>query len=220
MSLTSAVGDLKKMTGSSQQVGWMCDPVAFFLYGLVKLMCPQLVIQTGHLWGKSAAVICEALADGAVLEEDGQRGDPEFAAFMDGAQLRQGPWQVVSVDQGPPVPDWQAGVSWLAQRYGPSFRFVRAGTGPFFRSPSWQELTAQFAGQRVLAVLDADHTWEGARLELDAVSALRPVIFLDDTRWVPFLGVVAGDFAAGHDYAVTEFPWHNGIALLTPRELA
>lgn len=55
--LADAVGTLKSITGSSPSVGWLCDGVSFLLYGLVKFYRPQLVVQTGHLWGKSAAVI-------------------------------------------------------------------------------------------------------------------------------------------------------------------
>ena len=54
---------LKEITKASDRTGWMNDDVSFFLYSLIKFYKPSLVLQIGHLWGKSACVALEALND-------------------------------------------------------------------------------------------------------------------------------------------------------------
>jgi hypothetical protein len=39
----------------------MVDETCWLLHGLIRFYRPSLVIQTGHLWGKSALVVLEAL---------------------------------------------------------------------------------------------------------------------------------------------------------------
>ena len=63
VSLAGKVGILRQTTGGSIGTGWMHDEVCWLLHGLIRFYRPTLVIQTGHLWGKSALVVLDALDD-------------------------------------------------------------------------------------------------------------------------------------------------------------
>ena len=63
VSLAQKVGILRKTTGGSIGTGWMHDEVCWLLHGLIRFYRPSLVIQTGHLWGKSALVVLDALEE-------------------------------------------------------------------------------------------------------------------------------------------------------------
>jgi hypothetical protein len=219
--LEQTVSILKELTRPTDQTGWMCDEVAFLLYALVKFQRPQLVIQTGHHWGKSAAVVCEALSDGfldsgQLIESDPMRGDAKFTAYLQAHAPARGPWRMVSVDPGPPVADSDAGVRYLTERYRGCFQFVQAKSADFFLSAMWEELVAGAGGCRALAVVDGDHAEDVARADLEAVDRLRPLIFLDDTSWAPHLAEVAAAFAAERKYATIELPLYNGVTVLMP----
>ena len=74
----------------------MCDEVAFLLYSMVKFTRPDVVVQMGHLWGKSALMVLEAMSDGFItsdlIEEDTYRGDPRLLRLRcaaDAAACRQ-----------------------------------------------------------------------------------------------------------------------------------
>ena len=78
--------NLKMITGASDRTGWMIDDVSAYVYSMVKFYKPDLVLQIGHLWGKSACIVLEALTDDFLTEENtfesGQlSGDKKFYEF-------------------------------------------------------------------------------------------------------------------------------------------
>ncbi|XOB41508.1 MAG: hypothetical protein ACKKMS_02175 [Candidatus Nealsonbacteria bacterium] len=81
------IRELRKISGGSLNCGWMCDEIVFLLYSLVKVYKPELVIQTGHLWGKSICIVLDALTNGFLMgdysiEDREQNGDLKFLEFL------------------------------------------------------------------------------------------------------------------------------------------
>ena len=97
---------LKKITGASDRTGWMVDEVSLVVYSLIKFYKPSLVLQIGHLWGKSALVSLEALTDGFLM--DGERiekgalsGDKKFLSFVKIKWPKNTKGKLLSVDAFP-----------------------------------------------------------------------------------------------------------------------
>jgi hypothetical protein len=206
---------------NSSSCGWMCDEVAFLLYSMVKFTRPEVVVQTGHLWGKSALMVLEAMTDGFITEQpieaDAWRADRDFSNFVTSRTppVPASP-RMVSIDIATP----DDGVRWLQETY-PGFEFITASSPAFFASPAAADLAAECAGKRVLVIVDGEHSYHSASADMEGVVLLnRPVIFLDDTRWIPHLAALARDFAGRHAYQVIEFPWYNGVCLLVPEVTA
>ena len=78
--MAQKVGILRKTTGGSIGTGWMHDEVCWLLHGLIRFYRPSLVIQTGHLWGKSALVVLDALEEHPL--DRGGMGDASYAEFV------------------------------------------------------------------------------------------------------------------------------------------
>lgn len=211
--LAKIVGELKRVTGGSLTVGWTCDEVDFLLYSLIKFFRPSLVLQTGHLWGKSACFILEALSTDLVIEEDTQHGDLAFREFLEqhAPPLPLSP-RLFSIDPDPAgVPDSPAGIQFLHDHY-PGFEFFQMTSEEFFR-------THEVKGERVLAFIDGNHSAYGVLTDLNGVHRMSPVaIVLDDTicQWLPEINAVAQEFADSHGYQILTLPWYNGVTLLVP----
>ena len=195
--LESKVQELREVAGDVLDTGWMHDEVCWLLYGLVRFYRPSLVIQTGHLWGKSALYVLRALRD-ADLQPVEMMGDPAYAQFVQDNAPPRVLGRMISVDPQPrgpqPLADWY-----------PNFELRRQASKDFF---------AEFEGksERLFGIVDGDHTEEGALADLKALAKLDAgMILLDDTSWLPELR------DAGHSigYSVSEFPEYNGVMLLT-----
>ena len=211
--LADRINTLKEATGASATCGWMFDEVAIMLYALVKMFRPGLVIQTGHLWGKSACVVLEALTDGQRLEEQIQAADTAFAGFV---TRRTSPIpadaKLISVDPNPSgVNDWQAGVVMLKSWYGANFEFVQKASWDWFA-----DTQADFAdGRRLMGIVDGDHS---ERVCADDIANLARVgaglILIDDTEWIGALEFVSRRMAETCGYDMINLPWINGLALM------
>ncbi len=113
---------LKSITGASTGCGWMVDDVAFLLYSLVKFYKPELVIQTGHLWGKSMFMVLEALTDGFLesspIESSPVNADKVFSDFTASRSPRFGGKRAISMDPEPMgVPHPVEGIDYLKKCY-------------------------------------------------------------------------------------------------------
>jgi hypothetical protein len=159
-SLAASVQRLKQVTGASKSCGWMYDEVAFLLYSMVKFYKPDLVIQTGHLWGKSACVVLEALTDGFLSDRGGlevtpQNSDQKFSTFVREHSPRPSPSaRMISIDPWPHLMDVAAaydGVELLKRLYPGRFEFHKMKSGAFF-----EQFKENLAGQRVLGIVDGD----------------------------------------------------------------
>lgn len=202
--LRTRVERLHHLTGGARATGWMHDPVCWLLFGLIRYYRPSLVIQTGHLWGKSALVVLEALKNER-LEGDGM-ADPAYARFVADHSPPRRKGKLVSIDPGPSdVPGFGEGVEQLREWY-PRFRFYAGSSAKFFENERPE-------GERIFGIVDGDHTREGAKRDLDALARLEAgMIFLDDTSWIPHLGTLGAHFPG---YTALEFPLYNGVMVLT-----
>ena len=216
--------ELRKITGGSLSTGWMRDEVAFILYAFVKWFKPELVIQTGHLWGKSAIIATEALYDGFLtggatgltIENEPQEGDKKAADFtaINSPRPALAP-KFISIDPHPKnVPQAEAGIRYLKSLYGDSFEFHQMSSFDFFQTRTAQ-LQKDFHGTRILGIVDGDHSWAGCMADLTHLAKLgAQLIFVDDTLWLPHLGRAAREFARRENYNLLDLSLYNGIGVL------
>ena len=73
------VQKLKTITGSSEKTGWVKENVAHLLSGFVRYADVNLVVNIGHLWGKSALVFCDAMFNNRDFEDNWDPGDDPFS---------------------------------------------------------------------------------------------------------------------------------------------
>jgi hypothetical protein len=220
-SLATNVERLKRITGASKGCGWMYDEVAFLVYSLVKFYKPDLVIQTGHLWGKSACVILEALTDGFLAERGGlevepQDSDHKFSTFVREHSPQHNPKsRMISIDPWPhlmKVDDPYGGIELLTKLYPGRFEFHKMKSGEFFANHFKEDVSHL----RLMGIVDGDHTPEGCLLDLENFGKLKAqVILVDDTNWLPELKPVTKKFADDAGYAFMNFEPYNGVAILT-----
>lgn len=227
LQLDEKVQALRALTGGSKSCGWVYDEIGFLLYSLIKFYKPALVVQTGHLWGKSACIMLEALTDGfltgtACLDPSKQSADERFSEFV--AAHAPSPYdipKVISVDPGPlDVPNPYGGIEHLKQEYPGHFEFYNLPSHEFFRVYG-RSLRSQFENKRILGVVDGDHSPNGCLDDLINMRALGAgMIFVDDTRWLPYIGTLSKAFAGKYGYGFLELPHYNGVAILQRGEPA
>lgn len=210
---------LKNTTGASTGCGWMVDDVAFLLYSLVKFYKPELVIQTGHLWGKSMFMVLEALTDGfletRLIESSPVNADKVFSAFTAAHSPKFGGKRAISMDPEPMcVPHPVEGIDYLKKCYPGVFEHHKMKSEEFFAQYG-SRLKAQYQGKRIFGIVDGGHSEEACRQDLTDLSTLGAgMMVVDDTQWIPGLGYVSRSFAAEHGYQFLEFPQYNGVGIL------
>lgn len=204
--MTELIKQLKAVTGGSLECGWMCDEVADFVASLVRFYRPELVIQTGHLWGKSAAVILEALHSRPTL--DPIEGDKLFAEFVDDRRPRKSGPKLISIDPKPMgVPHHAQGVEFLKETFPGAFEFRQQKSAEFFANFKWHG--------RLMGLVDGDHTDDGCAADIHSLADLNAqVIIVDDVLWIPSLVKVSHGIAIRRGYSYQQHSIYNGIAVL------
>jgi len=214
---------LKKITGASDRTGWMVDEVSFIIYSLIKFYKPSLVLQIGHLWGKSALVSMEALTDGflmdgARIEKGALSGDKKFLAFVKTKWPKNSRGHLISVDAFP-YGNWKKGISYLQKVYGKDrFEFVVEKSDEFFKAKS-EELRKVYGGDIILGVVDGDHSYEACMKDITNMAKLgADHIVVDDIMWLPHINYICEKFVKTHkDYKLSTFYVYNGLAVLSKR---
>lgn len=220
--LIQHIRELRRITGGSLSVGWMFDDPAFFLYGLMKWFKPELVIQTGHLWGKSALIAMEAqndgfLAEGMRLEDERENADRVVEEFVDkNTPQWTRPPKVISIDPfSKNIPNQQAGVEYLKKLYGEGrFEFSPLRSIDFFERES-ERIKREYHTSRILGIVDGDHSWAGALYDMEYLKNLgAQMIIVDDTIWLPHLGRAVREFAARNPrYQLLNLTLYTGTAI-------
>lgn len=210
-SLASRVRELYAVTGGSLSCGWMCDEVARFMSALVSFWKPDLVIQTGHLWGKSAAAVLDGFIPYSPMEK-ADNGDQKFRDFVAAGTPVAAKTRLISVDPKPmDVPHPTLGVLYLQAEFPGWLDFRRCTSVEFFR-----DFAPEPHERRIMGIVDGDHTDAGCLGDLTGLSRLGAgLIVVDDTTWLPSLAGVAMRFAAEHGYERARFNEYNGITVLT-----
>lgn len=211
--LRERIAELARVTGRSSTCGWMDDASCYLLYGLVKHVKPDVVLQSGHLWGKSALVVLEALTDDALLDNWDSGGDHRYSAFVGNRRKRIGEAWLLSADPHPlGVHNWQAGVDLLREWYGERFRFKHES------SPAAFQTMPRADGAVILAIVDGNHEPHGCGRDISEYARIGcDLIIVDDTTWIPALAKVARECAAELGYDVLELPYGGGWTLLGRR---
>ncbi len=218
--LKDTIETLKRTTGTPKCTGWMYDEQGLLIYSLVKYVKPEIVIQTGHLWGKSSCFILEALNDGllnTLTLEDAQKSDKNYTDFVDNHKPKvQTGAKLISVDpfkspERHTPPRWQEGIEYLRKKYGDSFEFHNQTSDDFFR-----QNRDKYVGRHVLSVVDGDHSTEGLKRDLDNLNYIKcKYIIVDDVMFLPNLGKACEDFAKENNYNYSPINLYNGFGLLT-----
>jgi cephalosporin hydroxylase len=200
----------------------MYDEQGLLIYSLVKYIKPEVVIQTGHLWGKSACFILEALSDeilNAFVFEKSQESDKDYTGFVDRHRpTKQTAAKFISIDpfrspERHTPPRWKEGVELLKEKYGDGFEFYHQTSDAFFN-----ENREKYKGKHLLAVVDGDHSPAGLRRDLDNLDEMEcKYIVVDDVLFLPHLGRVCEEFADQKGFAYAPINLYNGLGLLTKK---
>jgi hypothetical protein len=214
---------LRAITGASRNCGWVNDETAFLLYLLVKYFKPEIVIQTGHLWGKSAVMVLEALNDGFLygssqIEDQAQNADKTFDSFVASNSPLSDPGRLISIDPSYcEVPFADEGIAYLKQTYS-NFQFMRMTSNDFF-SQKVNYIEPKVASQRLMGIVDGDHSWQGCLADLENLRRLNAkIIFVDDGSWIPCLRKLCRLFAEKEGYDFVHFSPYSGSVILIKRE--
>ena len=210
---------LKEITEASDRTGWMVDDVGFFIYSLIKFYKPQLVLQIGHLWGKSACVILEALNDNFLtledtLEQGKLSGDNAFYNFTKSNSPKSCQNQkLISVDAFP-YGNWEEGIIFLKDQYD-NFEYIVDKSDSFFKQHG-SEIKEEYGDEIILGIVDGNHAYEGCYNDLVNMSKIRAnIIIVDDTCWIPELNKAAENFSDKFKYNYLNHNIYNGIGILT-----
>jgi hypothetical protein len=213
--LAERVQKLREVTGASTNCGWMVDEVASFLYALVKFYKPDLTIQIGHLWGKSALFVLEALADGfGQFEDQCHNPDKPFLAYIDAHRPQAVSPLFMSVD---PVPQGYVngplGIALLNEWYPNIFRFFGMKSQDFFAEHG-HSISNQYAGKSIMTIVDGDHSEEGCLNDLiRSYTVGSQVIFLDDIDLGSQIKQAADRFAETYGYHYAPLHVYNGVGI-------
>jgi hypothetical protein len=213
--LCERIEELKTVTGGSTNCGYVYDAVAMLIYGLIKFYRPEVVLQTGHLWGKSALTCLEAMTDGFELEEDLQNSDPQFSAFVEKSTPVVDSPQLISIDPGyHGVPEFGRGISLLQTWYPENFHFFQQTSQEFFER-NGRHYRREFQGKRIFGIIDGDHSPLGCRHDLAQLYAMKAgMIFLDDIDWIPDICTAGLEFSHQTGYRFMPLYGFNGVGIL------
>jgi cephalosporin hydroxylase len=207
--------EMKGLLNNNYGCGYMVDDVAHFVYSIVIFFKPDLVIQTGHLWGKSARIILEALEVNKVplgFEEKYENADPVFSAMTQANSPKNKTGRLLSIDPN------QFGISedvitFLKDKYE-NFYIYKQPSRDFF-SETLSCLKENYKDKVILGMVDGDHTYEGCMADLLALCDIgTTVILVDDTLWLPHIEKCCEMFSKISEYQYINFPLYNGIGVL------
>ena len=192
-------------------MGWVCDEAAFLLYSFAKIIRPEVVIQTGHLWGKGVVSILEGLHDG-ILDNPEVHSIGHATHFIQANRPPKSNPIVVSIDPAldkRSIPGSEAGIAWLREHY-PDFHFERKTANDYFKQPN------PYPGKRIMGVVDGDHAYLEALADMEHLRDWgAELIVIDDTTWLPHLTRLVHDFQRHNpQYTVLNLTLYNGVAIL------
>lgn len=206
--------ELINITGTSTGCGWLHDEPAKLLQAIINYSKPEIVIQTGHLWGKSALIILQSLDEMYTEQVEVQNAHALFESFVktNTPSRPSNPPILHSID---PyclhVPNAKKGIDYLEINY-PNFKFFFTKSSDYFKNISFDK------SKRIMGFVDGDHSYLGAYEDMVNLALLKAqVIVLDDTSWIPYLKRAAIRIARIYDYSMSEFPYYNGTIILTKK---
>ena len=220
------ITELKNIAVPPVNTGWMYDQVALFVYSLVKLYKPDTIIQTGHLWGKSAIICLNALTDdnfqdlNGDFEPEKQVSDKAFNAFVESKYPQTEDVKFISIDpymQPKHVAHFHqpqnidGGIEYIKSIYKDKFVFHKESSHEWFKNNDITTL-----GNRIVAVVDGDHTYQGCMQDL--LNLNKPnvhCIIVDDVSFLPYLHDCCVEFSQNTGWKYVRLDAFNGIGVLS-----
>lgn len=215
--LSKNINYIKNVMNASDRTGWIVDDVAFFLYSMIKFYKPDLVIQIGHLWGKSSVVVCEAMSDGFLhdnfIERGKLSGDEKFFDFVTkNKPEKKEKINFISIDAYP-YGNWEQAIKFLENEYN-FFEFINSKSEDFFSNKQKiEQLKNEY--KTIFGIVDGDHSYDGCYSDIqNLINMNTTVIFVDDTKWIPHIEKACRDAAEKNNYKFINHGIYNGIGVL------
>lgn len=149
---------LKEISGASLACGWLHDEPAILLEALILYYKPEVVIQTGHLWGKSALIILQSLKKMYSLESEDQNAHEMFEKYVR-SNTPSSPKIIPVLHSIDPyylhVPNSSEGIDYLRAKYE-NFNFHGIPSSKYFENLNFSKT------ERILGFVDGDHSYLGA----------------------------------------------------------
>lgn len=216
--LTTNVEYLKrKQENLDYPCNWMHDEVAHLVYSYVLYYHPDLVIHTGFLWGKSSAVILEALVSIAPALEGQPFGkDIECEDFISKHSRPALEGKLIAVDPNIFNLDIRDSLVYLSNQF--DFDFYKMESKDFFSKHS-NKISKSYKDKLIMGIVDGDHTEQGCERDLAGLHNLNAkVILVDDTIWLPYLDAVCREFAYKWGYDYINHRLYTGLGVLIKNE--
>jgi hypothetical protein len=134
---------LKEITGASLACGWLHDEPAVLLEALIHYYKPEVVIQTGHLWGKSALIILQSLKKMYSLESEDQNEHELFEKYVRSNTPSRSKNTPVLHSIDPyclHVPNSNDGINYIEEKYK-NFNFYGISSSKYFEHAIFLVLT-------------------------------------------------------------------------------
>lgn len=220
LSINNKLDKLKEVTGGSISCGYMCDEVAFLLYSIVKFYNPEVIIQTGHLWGKSALICLESLNDGFlqnefnVLEKNINKNDDIlYRKTIEKNTPIVKKRSMISIDPfyTETKESYLKGVEFLKTEYH-NFIFFNEFSDKVLKDMITSKI---LENNSILGIVDGDHSYQGCLNDIEYMSALgSKIIIVDDTLYLPDCRQACIDFCVKNNKSLFFYDQYNGIAII------
>lgn len=221
MNIKRLIGNVEKLKeyqkDKSYYCNWMKDGLAYFVYSLVLLYKPDVVVHTGFLWGKSSAFILEALNSVETpIESDIYGRDVDCTDFVNKNTPSAKAGKLIAVDPNIFSLDTKSATELLESQF--DFEFYNMKSTDYFEIHS-ASLLNSYNGKTILGVVDGDHTDTGCMLDLVNLHNIGcRIMLVDDTSWLPNLNKVCIEFAEAHNYMYNNYDLYSGLGVLVKND--
>lgn len=200
--------------------GHVYDEVSFMLYSLIKFYKPELVIQTGQLWGKSSIIILEALSDKFLYDNDKmiegreQDSDENYNKFVKNNTPESVKGKLISID--PFFPECKEKFLNISQQLTDWYPKQYELVNDFSQNVLLELLKKEeIKNKKFIAFIDGDHTYDGCLFDLNTLNTSNNILsIVDDTKFLPDCHRAVYDFCLNNNKKFIDLDKYNGLSLI------